>query len=214
MYLKSTEEDSAKNHQRCKCSNIGDLEEVEEEMVKQLHEFLRGRKYLVVLDDVWEKEVWDSLEVAFPTSGMAGSKVMLTTQNREGALHADGRSIPHEPRMLTEDESLELFGKKSLPGMDYFPSDLGNLGREMVTKCGDLPLAVVVLGGLPSMKIKTKEEWEHRVSAILVLSYKDLPFYLKSCFLHLGLFPEDFSIPKTQLTRLWLAEGFLPQGER
>ncbi|XP_008231039.1 PREDICTED: probable disease resistance RPP8-like protein 2 [Prunus mume] len=204
---------------------IGDSEEVdEEEMVKQLYEFLRGRKYLVVLDDVWEKEVWDSLEAAFPTSGMAGSKVMLTTRNREVALHADARSTPHEPRMLTEDESLELFRKKALSGMDHFPSDLENQGREMVTKCGGLPLALVVLGGLLSRKMKTREEWEHvlqniswhlidqdRVSAILALSYKDLPFYLKSCFLHLGLFPEDFSIPKTQLMRLWVAEGFLPQ---
>ncbi|KAI5323448.1 hypothetical protein L3X38_032520 [Prunus dulcis] len=102
--------------------NIGDLEEVEEEMVKQLYEFLRGRKYLVVLDDVWEKEVWDSLEAAFPTSGMTGSKVKLTTRNREVALHADARSTPHELRMLTEDESLELFRKKALPVMDHFPS--------------------------------------------------------------------------------------------
>ncbi|XP_021824981.1 probable disease resistance RPP8-like protein 2 [Prunus avium] len=204
---------------------IGDFEEAdEEEMVKQLYEFLRGRKYLVVLDDLWKKEVWDSLEAVFPTSGMAGSKVMLTTRNREVALHADARSIPHGPRILTEDESMELFRKKALPGTDHFPSDLENLGREMVTKCGGLPLAVVVLGGLLSRKMETREEWEHvlqniswhlidqdRVSAILALSYKDLPFHLKSCFLHLGLFPEDFSIPKTQLMRLWVAEGFLPQ---
>ncbi|ONI01681.1 hypothetical protein PRUPE_6G153200 [Prunus persica] len=119
--------------------NIGDLEEVEEEM-----------------------EVWESLEAAFPTSGMAGSKVMLTTRNREVALHADARSTPHEPRMLTEDESLELFRKKALLGMDHFPSDLKNLGREMVTKCGGLPLAAVVLGGLVSRKMKTREEWEHQ----------------------------------------------------
>ncbi|XP_016647129.1 PREDICTED: disease resistance protein RPP13-like [Prunus mume] len=132
MYLKSTEEETLRRIIKdVNARNIGNLEEVEEEMVKQLHEFLRGRKYLVVLDDVWEKEVWDSLEAAFPTSGM------------------------------TEDESLELFCKKSLLGMDYFPSDSENLGREMVTKCGDLPLQVVVLGGLPSRKIKTREEWEH-----------------------------------------------------
>ncbi|XP_021802349.1 probable disease resistance RPP8-like protein 4 [Prunus avium] len=56
-----------------------------------------------------------------------------------------------------------------------------------------------------------KEVWDNRVSAVLALSYNDLPFHLKSCFLYLGLFPEDSSISKTKLIRLWVAEGFLPQ---
>ncbi|CAB4290531.1 unnamed protein product [Prunus armeniaca] len=91
-------------------------------------------------------------------------------------------------------------------------------------KCDGLPLAVVVLGGLLSTKRKTAEEWRHvlqnitwhlidqdRVSAILALSYNDLPFHLESCFLHLGLFPEDSSISKIKLIHLWVAEKFLPQ---
>ncbi|XVF15828.1 hypothetical protein REPUB_Repub09cG0190000 [Reevesia pubescens] len=61
----------------------------EEELQKKLHEFLEERRYLVVLDDVWSMEVWDCLENAFP-SGKTGSKVMLSTRNREVALHADG----------------------------------------------------------------------------------------------------------------------------
>ncbi|PRQ28576.1 putative P-loop containing nucleoside triphosphate hydrolase, leucine-rich repeat domain, L [Rosa chinensis] len=95
----------------------------------------------------------------------------------------------------------------------------------MVIKCGGLPLAVIVLGGLLSTKSKTTVEWERvlqniswylisaqdRVSAILALSYIDLPLHLKSCFLHLGIFPEDSSIEKMHLIRLWVAEGFLPQ---
>ncbi|PQM36316.1 hypothetical protein Pyn_25798 [Prunus yedoensis var. nudiflora] len=52
---------------------------------------------------------------------------------------------------------------------------------------------------------------QDRVSAVLALSYNDLPFHLKSCFLYLGLFPEDSSISKTKLIHLWVAEGFLPQ---
>ncbi|KAK9928281.1 hypothetical protein M0R45_025424 [Rubus argutus] len=197
---------------------------VEDTMVEMLHEFLKERKYLVVLDDIWKTEVWDGLKAAFP-SGKMGSKVMLTTRNREVALHADPRSTPHEPRMLTEDESLQLFLKKALPGVDHFPSDLERLGREMVIKCGGLPLAVVVLGGLLSTKNKFTVEWERvlqniswhlitaqdHISAILALSYIDLPSHLKSCFLHLGVFPEDFSIEKKHLIRLWVAEGFLPQ---
>ncbi|KAK9928279.1 hypothetical protein M0R45_025423 [Rubus argutus] len=129
--------------------NTDDLEE--DTMVEMLHKFLKGRTYLVVLDDIWKKEVWDGLKAAFP-SGEMGSKVMLTTRNREVALYADSMSTPYEPRMLTDVESLELFLKKALPGVDHFPFNLDKLEREMVVKCGGLPLAVVVLGGLLSTK--------------------------------------------------------------
>ncbi|CAL9022342.1 unnamed protein product [Prunus brigantina] len=204
--------------------NMEDLKKLEEEaLISKLHELLKDRRYLVVLDDIWEKEVWDSMQSAFPSAEM-GSKVMLTTRNKEVALYADARSEPIEPRFLTPDESLELLCKKALLGMDHMPVDLEKLGREMMAKCGGLPLAVVVLGGLLSSKRKTAEEWrsvlqnitwrlidQDRVSAVLALSYNDLSFCLKSCFLHLGLFPEDSSISKTKMIHLWVVERFLPQ---
>ncbi|BFG41840.1 hypothetical protein CerSpe_281140 [Prunus speciosa] len=203
---------------------IEDLKKLqEEELVLKLHQFLQEKSYLVVLDDIWEIKVWDSLQSAFP-SGKMGSKVMLTTRNKEVALYADAMSEPLEPRFLTQDESFELFCKKAFPGMNEMPSDLENLGRQMVAKCSGLPLTVVVLGGLLSTKRKTAEEWTRvlqninwhlsyndRVSAVLALSYNDLPFHLKSCFLYLGLFPEDSSVSKRKLIHLWVAEGFLPQ---
>ncbi|XVE87360.1 hypothetical protein DITRI_Ditri18aG0111300 [Diplodiscus trichospermus] len=196
----------------------------EEELLKKLHAFLEERRYLVVLDDVWNMEVWDCLKNAFP-SGKTGSKVMLTTRNREVALHADGGGIPHEPRILTEDESLKLFCKKAFHGMNTLPAELKKLGQDMVVRCGGLPLAVVVLGGLLSRKAKSTEEWhrvlrnitwhltkgQDRIAAILALSYNDLPSHLKSCFLYLGLFPEDVSVQTKKLIHLWVAEGFLPQ---
>ncbi|XP_021275163.1 putative disease resistance protein At1g50180 [Herrania umbratica] len=201
------------------------LEKLKEEvLLKKLHEFLEERRYLVVLDDVWSMEVWDCLENAFP-SGKTGSKVMVTTRNKEVALHADGGGIPHEPRILTEDESLKLFCKKAFHGMKSLPPELKKLGRDMIVRCGGLPLAVVVLGGLLSRKIKSTEEWhrvlrnitwhltkgQDRIAAILALSYNDLPSHLKSCFLYLGLFPEDVSVQTRKLIHLWVAEGFLPQ---
>ncbi|XP_021832525.1 disease resistance protein RPP13-like [Prunus avium] len=206
--------------------NMEDLKKLqEEELVLKLRQLLQEKRYLVVLDDIWEIKVWDSLQSAFP-SGKMGSKVMLTTRNKEIALYADAMSEPLEPQFLTQDESFELFRKKAFPGMNEMrmPSDLENLGRQMMVKCSGLPLTVVVLGGLLSTKRKTAEEWtrvlqninwrligQDRVSAVLALSYNDLPFHLKSCFLYLGLFPEDSSISKRKLIHLWVAEGFLPQ---
>ncbi|KAI4327660.1 hypothetical protein L6164_020095 [Bauhinia variegata] len=200
------------------------IERSEEELMYMLRNFLDDRRYLVVLDDIWSMEVSDGLESSFP-KGRKGSKVMLTTRNREVALHADAGSIPHQLRTLTEDESLKLLCNKAFPGMDEIPPELENLSREVVIKCGGLPLAVIVVGGLLSRKRGSTEEWmqvlkniswhllegDSRIAGILTLSYKDLPPHLKSCFLYLGLFPEDMTIQKKKLVRLWVAEGFLPQ---
>lgn len=50
------------------------------------------------------------------------------------------------------------------------------------------------------------------VGRILFLSYHDLPYYLKPCFLYFGMFPEDYSISHGRLVQLWAAEGFLEKG--
>lgn len=44
-------------------------------------------------------------------------------------------------------------------------------------------------------------------------NYNDLPYYLKSCFLHFGIFPEDYQIRRMRLIRLWVAEGFVEERE-
>ena len=102
------------------------------------------------------------------------------------------------------------------------------LGREMVARCAGLPLAIIVLGGLLATK-ETLDEWDivhrsiklhlgkgqgegeqSRVHEVLALSYFELPYQLKPCFLYLSHFPEDFDIPTKKLVRLWVAEGFVP----
>ncbi|XP_026384477.1 disease resistance protein RPP8-like [Papaver somniferum] len=95
----------------------------------------------------------------------------------------------------------------------------------MVRKCGGLPLAICALGGILATKRADIKEWKyiHRdvasninrgkdggVMGILALSYNDLPVHLKPCFLYLGLFPEDYAIPRRKLIQLWIAKGFIP----
>lgn len=99
------------------------------------------------------------------------------------------------------------------------------LRKQMVAQCKGLPLAIVVLGGILAPK-RRLEEWknvhnnivtffknsndeENGVTGVLELSYTDLPFHLRPCFLHLGNFPEDYEIPTKKLYRMWIAEGIV-----
>ncbi|RVW93357.1 putative disease resistance RPP13-like protein 3 [Vitis vinifera] len=129
-------------------------------------------------------------------------------------------------QLLSEAESWKLFCRTAIPNnvIDNCPPELKVFGEKMVKKCAGLPLAIVVLGGLLSSKKQLPTVWEqvlnklqvpfsegNGVDAILSLSFIDLPHNLKSCFLYLGLFPEDWVIPKRELLLLWITEGFIPQ---
>lgn len=50
-----------------------------------------------------------------------------------------------------------------------------------------------------------------RLNQVLLTSYYYLPSHLKYCFLYCGLFPEDYSIKRKKLIRLWVAEGFIKE---
>ncbi|CAM8945265.1 unnamed protein product [Rhodiola kirilowii] len=199
----------------------------EASMEAYLRNWLTGRRFLVVMDDVWEREAWESLERAFPDNNKS-SRVIITTRNKHVA--ALNTAYVHELRYLQEDESWELFCKKAFPDDNEIlicPPDLERLGKEMVTKCSGLPLAIITLGGLLSTKLQVLSEWELvrddlwkelkkdsvHINAILLLSYKDLSQNLKPCFLYVGMFPEDFEIPISQLILMWVAEGFIGQEE-
>ncbi|PIA32826.1 hypothetical protein AQUCO_04300035v1, partial [Aquilegia coerulea] len=155
----------------------------------ELKRHLQGKRYLVVIDEVWKKETWMDIGVAFPEDGN-GSRVLLTTRNEDVAIHAD---------------PWELFCTKVFSGPGTCPPDLVEVGEKIVKKCRGLPLAIVVLGGIVLGKDRTK----NACMAILALSYTDLPDYLKSCFLYLGIFPEDFEIDVRKLILLWVVQDFV-----
>ncbi|KAK9082649.1 hypothetical protein Scep_029120 [Stephania cephalantha] len=198
----------------------------EEEIMGKLNNLLENKRYLVVLDDLWTLQAWDDFEKAFP-NGKSGSKIMLTSRNERLASYADPRSQAVVPEMLSEKESWDLFCNRTFNNADPpgdFPQDLKHCGEKMVKKCGGLPLAIVVLGGLLSTKRRLLHEWEsvlrninwnlgkeERLHSIIDLSYDDLPYYLKSCFLYTSLFPEDFRIKRRRLIGVWIAEGYIRQ---
>ncbi|KAH7689165.1 P-loop containing nucleoside triphosphate hydrolase protein [Dioscorea alata] len=191
-----------------------------------ISEKLQKAKYLIVLDDVWKEDAWTELLKVFPDVNN-GSRVIITTRFVNVAKIANPTIKPHELRCLDERESRELFLRKVFPNQNTetcCPAYLVDYAHQLVQKCGGLPLALVVLGGHVSTKPQTQDAWRKIVESmkgqfveggercleIIALSYNDLSYYLKSCFLYFGCFKEDMTIYAKTLIRLWLAEGFLP----
>ncbi|XP_022632889.1 putative disease resistance RPP13-like protein 3 [Vigna radiata var. radiata] len=193
----------------------------EDELKNKVENCLEGKRYLVVLDDLWNIRDWDKVKSAFPDNNR-GSRILITSRSKEVAMHA-GLDVPHYLPFLKEEESWELFRKKVFIDGDC-PSDLEPLGKLMVQRCCGLPLSIIVLAGLLANKEKSHILWSEVVDhvnsyinrdktqvndIVLKLSYDNLPRRLKPCFLYLGLFPEDFEIPVAPLLQKWVAEGFI-----
>ncbi|XP_039144925.1 probable disease resistance protein RF45 [Dioscorea cayenensis subsp. rotundata] len=191
-----------------------------------ISEKLQKGKYLIVLDDVWQEDAWTELQKVFPNINN-GSRVIITTRFENVINIADPTTKLHKLHYLNEKDSWELFLRKVFPRQDIetcCSTDLVEYAHQLVQRCGGLPLALVVLGGLVSTKPQTQDAWHKVVDSmkgqfveggkrcldILALSYNDLPYYLKSCFLYFGCFKEDAKIPTEKIIRLWSAEGFLP----
>ncbi|KAH7545428.1 hypothetical protein FEM48_Zijuj01G0092800 [Ziziphus jujuba var. spinosa] len=132
-----------------------------------------------------------------------------------------------ELKPLDPEKAYELFCKRAFR-VEFggrCPPSLNDLSRKIVKKCGGLPLAIVAIAGLLSTKDRTVYEWDKlhsslsselesnphltSIKRILLLSYYDLPYYLKCCFLYFGMYPEDYSIKLSRLLRQWIAEGFI-----
>ncbi|CAJ2662736.1 unnamed protein product [Trifolium pratense] len=213
-----------KKHNEAVSNSQGFSSLSDDELKKRVWEFLKLKKYLLILDDMWKIQDWDEIKDAFPDENK-GSRILITSRLKEVALHT-GRDPPYYLQFLNEEQSWELFYKKVFRGEEY-PCDLESLGKEIVKSCGGLPLSIVVLAGLLANKEKSHREWskvlghvnwyltrdeETKVKdVVLKLSLDDLPSRLKPCFLYLGIFPEDSEIHVRRLLHLWVAEGFIQE---
>ncbi|CAO2828672.1 unnamed protein product [Amaranthus hypochondriacus] len=203
------------------------------ELMDKLYSILKEKLYLVILDDVWRQEALEQILPALPWGSMnSRSKIIITTRNRKiiTGQNFQKHLYIHEPQPLSEDEGWDLLSKLALSHhRNCSIESFERLGKEMLKKCSGLPLAIVALAGI----LNTREgigEWQlvsdtvrsrvmegtststdtcTSVQDLLSLSYEDLPYDLKPCFLYLGVFPEDCRIAAGMLTRMWIAEGLV-----
>ncbi|TMW82338.1 hypothetical protein EJD97_006203, partial [Solanum chilense] len=194
----------------------------EDILADELRKSLVGKRYLIVLDDMWDCMAWDDLRLSFPDSGNRSRIVVTTRLEKVGEqvkCHTDPYSLP----FLTKEESCELLQKKVFQKED-FPPELQDVSQAVAEKCKGLPLVVVLVAGIIK-KRKMEESWWNEVKdslfdhldceseeyslSTMQLSYYNLTDCLKPCFLYMGMFQEDAIIRVSELISLWIAEGFV-----
>ncbi|KAI3881569.1 hypothetical protein MKX03_012541 [Papaver bracteatum] len=191
-----------------------------------LQEKLGGKRFLVVLDDVWNEDQgkWETLKNSLSCGGKGSFIIVATRLQPVASIMA----LPHYvPRVLSEEDCFNLFKQRAFMRDEEsnFP-ELQAVGREIVKKCNGIPLAAKALGGLLRftrdekqwLDVKDSQVWDNASDAILPalqLSYKHLSSQLKQCFAYCSIYPKDYSIEKEELIFSWMSNGFIQsKGER
>lgn len=211
----------------CSC-DVEDLNSIQ----RNLKMYIQKKKFLFVLDDVWDEnyENWDKFRSPFKHGGANGSKIIVTTRSRNVASIMQ-TFPPYNLTELANEDCWELFSNHAF-GYGHKDSNVHQqsvykVGREIVRKCKGLPLALKTLAGLLRSKsdiqewhkVLNSEIWDlqHHESNILPalrLSYHYLPSHLKRCFAYCAIFPKDYEFEKESIILLWMAEGLLHQSKR
>jgi hypothetical protein len=204
--------------------NIGVYQEQGEsvgELKAKLAEAIKGKRFLLVLDDLWESDVWTNL-LRTPLDAAAEVTILVTTRHDTVAKVIEVGHM-HRVDLLSEEVGWELLWKSMNISDEEEVRNLCYTGIEIVQKCGGLPLAIRIIASVLASKETTKNEWQKILSndawsmsklpaelkGALYLSYDQLPQNLKQCFLYCALYPEDWSMQRDHLVKSWVAEGFI-----
>ncbi|XP_076922480.1 putative disease resistance RPP13-like protein 1 [Bidens hawaiensis] len=183
---------------------------------------LSNKKFLVVLDDIWNEDdkKWRTLKRPFSV-GSSASRFLVTTQNAKVASAMNSiHAYPLE--LLSDEDALSLFVEHASWQQNFdWNQALQLQGKDIIKKCDRLPLALRALGRVFRTK-SNHEDWEellnseiwkfddnNEVIPALKLSYYDLPADLKRVFKYCCLFPKDYMFEKDELVLLWMEEGYL-----
>ncbi|XP_022859152.1 putative late blight resistance protein homolog R1A-3 [Olea europaea var. sylvestris] len=159
----------------------------EESLVEKLYKALKELRHLIVMDDIWDINVWNDLKRYFPND-KAGSKILFTTRYKEVGSKASPYSGINEFSFLSDAECWELLKRKVFEDKKC-PQELLNIGKKIATSCNGLPLAVVVIAAVLANTEKKEQLWQEVARNLT--------------------FEEDEEILVQELISLWKAEGFI-----
>ncbi|XP_024180979.1 putative disease resistance protein At3g14460 [Rosa chinensis] len=207
--------------QQCQLEEFSKLQE-------ELKEKLRGKKFLIVLDDVWIKDgydlhdLWTRLQSPF-TVGAPGSKILVTTRDINVAKIMAASEV-QSLECISDNHCLDIFEEHALRNKtnSIRPPNFELLKTKIAAKCSGLPLAARTLGGILCHESQDKWEdmlddrlWslftqkESHILLVLKMSYYYLPSRLKRCFAYCSVLPHDYEFGEAQLILLWMAEDLI-----
>ncbi|KAL2515576.1 Disease resistance protein RPP13 [Forsythia ovata] len=196
-------------------------EESIEKLAGNVLKILNDKRYLIVIDDVWDIEQLNKVKSLFPDNNN-GSRIILTTRIYEVARLASHRSPTYRIANLNVDESWNLLHEMVF-GEERCPPELKKIGKMILMGCRGLPLLVVLIGGLLYKSERTLHYWnyvarnmrseiagtDYAILGYISFIYNQLPHHLRACFLYMGILPEDYEIRRSKLIKLWVANRFI-----
>uniref|UniRef100_J3N7F7 NB-ARC domain-containing protein n=1 Tax=Oryza brachyantha TaxID=4533 RepID=J3N7F7_ORYBR len=196
------------------------------EVISKIRDFLKDKRYFIVIDDIWDAQTWEIIKYAFVTNS-SGSRIIITTRVTGVAEScSSSHGLVYQIKPLSDIDSKKLFFKRIFSFKEECPADLIEASDEILKKCGGLPLAIISISSLLATRRTEKDLWDrvrrsvgfafgessdhlYTMRRILSLSYFELPYHLRSCLLYLATFPEDYEIERTRVVHGWIIEGFI-----
>ncbi|XP_025795786.1 uncharacterized protein LOC112875982 isoform X2 [Panicum hallii] len=210
---------------RCPYSSMEEFSNMQDNLqviINVLKEFLEDKRYLIFIDDIWEVSVWETIKPTF-IGNNHGSGIIATTYKLDVAESIGG--VYSLPLLSDEDSKLLFYRRTCFRSEAGCPSSYRDVSKRLLNKCSRLPLAIITITRLLPASLNSEEEWKKvcnsidsgfelgdRVSdmrRILSRSYHDLPQHLRTCFLYLSIFPENYDIRRDSLVQRWLSEDLI-----
>nr|UBY07356.1 NBS-LRR disease resistance protein [Dasypyrum villosum] len=204
------------------------------QLIDKLREFLENKRYLVIIDDIWDEKLWRYINLAFSINNNLGSRLITTTRDfdvSKSCCSSADDSIYHMKPLCTDDSS-RLFYKRVFDDESGCPNEFEQVSKDILKKCCGVPLAIITIASAlaSGQEVKPKSEWDILLQSlgcgltkdnslvemrrILSFSYYNLPPHLKTCLLYLCIYPEDSKIYRDRLIWKWVAEGFVHHGDQ
>jgi len=194
-----------------------------ESLQNKIQDLLYAKRYLLVLDDVWNEsyEKWTQLKT-YLMCGAPGSKILVTIRSTKVAEVMGVSSLFHL-KSLSEEDSWSLFKHLAFSDNDNrMIHSLEQVGKKIVKECRGVPLAIRTVGSMLFSK-DTESEWitvleggfwnfghDYSITSSLALSFQHLsPPQLKQCLAYCSIYPIGREIEKNELIQLWMAHDYL-----
>lgn len=198
---------------------------------KSIAERLKSKRFLIVLDDIWEcrsNDEWEKLLAPLIKGDTTSNMLLVTTRFPKVVEMVTKATDPIALYGLDPDDFWKFFQKCVFGEIQHEndKEDLIDIGRQIASKLKCSPLAAKTVGRLLSknpsrehwIEILEKKDWLNQkhdddIIPALKISYDYLPFHLQKCFSYCALFPEDYKFDCSEISRFWISIGIIDSSD-